>query len=843
MSDLRVIDGGNCAECPFARDGKPLRPVPGNGPADPKFIVLSDGPGKWETNKCLPMVGAAGKIMRKATKSLGVDADDLWLDHMYMCRAKPGASPKMKLLAAECCAPRREKQLDRFQDKPILAMGSLAAQVFLHDAKVKISKVTGTWINDGGNDIIFTIHPAAFMSSNKSSGARAPDLQFWGFLFDMAKVAELADGNEEIFFKSTIHVVESQMEASYIMDRFARMIRRSETKMFALDLETKGSAGHDALEQAFAKITTLGLATASIGFSFPWRFVGGKERQTLKRLLGDPKLTCVFHNRVYDQPVLEWRGFPVKNKIDCTMLMHHAAFPGLSHNLQRVTSQFFVVEPWKTDFRGSRQTERELLEYNAKDTLATMQIYPKIRERMGDADTFGDPAHIYRMDNKMAAIASQMQQRGIPISLEINAELAADELPKIEKQREQMSNFWENPEYQEEFLERLAMAQAKRPRKADPKDYLERVDIRRAELNKDIGKGKFKIKTGSTEHVAAYLMTQGVRLTSTTPGGVISTNKEILEQFTQHDCIVDLLSFRKADKAYGTFIQKIPERVRWDAKSETWRLHVSWSVNKITGRWGSSNPMNAQNWPIPLRRQVEASPGHIIIGADFAQVDARAIALMSQDPFLLDIFERGADLHAVCATRVFPEFADMDPKSEKRAKLRQLIKGVEYGAFYGGTAPTLFATVRKQGFDVTMEQVGKMLEMLSNEMARVRVWQNDLQAMAMRKGYIEDGILGRRRYFPLGNIDMNVVYNFPAQSTASAVMDMGLECLMEELDTTKAFPIVQVHDAIYVESLESFADECSQTVEQSLEQVVTKDGVTVRFPAKAKRSTIWTEVS
>jgi DNA polymerase-1 len=280
------------------------------------------------------------------------------------------------------------------------------------------------------------------------------------------------------------------------------------------------------------------------------------------------------------------------------------------------------------------------------------------------------------------------------------------------------------------------------------------------------------------------------------------------------------------------------------------RIHPRWNVHRITGRWSAEDPQS-QNWPKAdkkkgrpnLRSQVVAPEGRMIVGFDFAQLEARIIALLSGDPFLCDIFHTGKDIHSEFARIVFPDFDDQP--YDRRKILRDTVKRPEYGAFYGGQVETLWNNIKKDYPDVQLADIARMVSLMTARMPGVTMWhQQLLRDVAQPPHEIRSAIYGRRRCFPLGNADINDVYNFPVQSTGADIMAAGLLALMPKLrrNYRRAEPIIQIHDAIVFECDEDESDRLQADVKECFEQTHTHNGVTIHFPVDPAAGKSWADV-
>ncbi|KKL23324.1 hypothetical protein LCGC14_2426510, partial [marine sediment metagenome] len=287
-----------------------------------------------------------------------------------------------------------------------------------------------------------------------------------------------------------------------------------------------------------------------------------------------------------------------------------------------------------------------MLTYN--DALVTARL-DKTLDGCLDATNAWAP---YRMDNAVAPIAMRMEQVGVPILLVRNRELDEHFREIITRTRNEITGPTREPEFRRKFVDQLAIIMARKPRKDDPRDFLTRHAIRFDELHNGIrkktkpdeflkDKGPTQFDVGNDNHIAPYLMALGYRLTQVTKTGKPTSKKDVLETLTHIAEVRTILEFREARKLHSTFVVGLP--IEPTKVAGFGRLHSSWDVHKITGRWGSSP--NVQNWPKQnmkgrpnLRSQVVAPPGKTLVGADYAQLEARIIGMMSGDPFLVETF-------------------------------------------------------------------------------------------------------------------------------------------------------------------------------------------------------------
>lgn len=745
----------------------------------------------------------------------------------------------------------------------------------------------------GIRQVIPGIHPAALLRGGGASigGTHTPDLAFINLISDAAKVKALANGkdirlrlNLETEFIDSAKA--SELVRSILFDAYA-------TGKVACDLETyvDDPERFSPLQAYQAKIRALGLATKDRSISVLWQLLDPIAIEMLRLALASPRITFIYHNALYDRTVLEANGFHCSPEEECTLLAHHAAFPGCAHNLQQVTAQFFAITPWKSEWRNAEETPEGLTIYNAKDTGSTEKLLAPLTIWIKRTKT----ERIYELDKKMGHISTQMHLDGVPMSREENQRLLNMYRLSVAEARRAVERVTEDPATKEQIWHHLAYEQAKKKRKADPDEFPERYEARMEELRLLDKKGKWRWGISKSRHIGAYLRAKGVMLVHQTAGGETSTKKEILEGLGHIPEVRDILTYREGDKLLSTFIW--PHFDRLDAAGnilsygfadEHDRCHPTWLIHKITGRWASVDPVYS-NWPKQklkkidtervvcdrckviasveskgcgcgriivvkgkkgapdklftvlrpnLRRQVVARPGRRLVGFDFAQLEARIIAIVSGDPFLLEVFRQGRDLHYECAAIIFGKLFERSDETI-RYQLRENAKNFEYGAFYLGSPETLWRTLLQQGYKIELKDVIHAVGSLLSKMPGIVQWQRRCIYQGSHPPNQITSHLGRRRTFPMGQCDPNEAVNFGVQSFGADLMNLGMDRMTDRLVRYKeAYPILQLHDAAVFEIWDDDIDAIKKDIKDSFETEI--DGVL--FPVEVRDAQSWADL-
>lgn len=867
------LDGADCANCPFAVDGKPDRPVFGIGPEKPDMVFVGEAPSPNEQRVGVPMTGAGGELINRALGETGIDRGRIWVTNAILCLPTKKADDKKKRAAAAACHARLERELMDIPDRPLLALGGTAAHTLLSDiTSLPITEIAGAhfWHDvdgSGTRSIIPTVHPTAILRSShdgdtgtEKTGSHVADLAFWSLKFDILKVKNLAAGrdihlrmrlDEEIF----VELNDPTRARELVWDR---LCAARETKRLAIDYETyvDDPLRNSALQAFVARIRLLGLASDGIACSVKWDLLDPVMIEEYAAVLADETITKEYHNATYDTAVSQnqWYGFTHRGPIEDTMLGQHAAWPGAKKKLQHVACQYRAVEPWKSEFRDAGDSLTDEAIYNAKDVLAThATVAPThfwVKKKAVEK--------VYEADRVKAHFAAQMHLRGYFVDPDVNAEIKR-RLDEVIVE----TNAWMQTrcgEIWDRFLSKLAAERAKSQRKTDPDGYGERIRVREAELARDIEKGKFEFKPSNDWHAASFLKAAGVMLWQTTDGGRTATGAAVLEKHSQHPEVEELLRLRSNEQLRETFVVRMFEWTQDSQKKwrpphvqDDGRVHPIWKPTQISGRFGSDSPASS-NWSegdeahenprkrLPnVRRQLVAPPGRAIVAFDKEQLEARLIAVQSGDEFLCRIFAEGKDIHHEFGVIVFPAMATLAKDSNDYTNKRNLTKRFEYGAIYNGADATVHKAVSADEPALAnangLRMVSAAIRTMKAAIPGVFAWQQRLLRTTSLPPYtLRSHLLGRCRTFPLGNPPATDIANNPNQFAGADIMDIGLMNLLPRLEKYRdVWPILHQHDAIYYECWEDDAPALAKDIDEAFYlEIEAINGQMIAFPNEVK---------
>jgi DNA polymerase-1 len=339
--------------------------------------------------------------------------------------------------------------------------------------------------------------------------------------------------------------------------------------------------------------------------------------------------------------------------------------------------------------------------------------------------------------------------------------------------------------------------------------------------------GEFNV--GSPKQLATVLFEKiGLKPLRKTKTGY-STDEDTLTQLAvEHELPAQILNYRTLSKLKSTYVDALPLLVNPD----TGRLHTSLNQTvAATGRLSSTDP-NLQNIPVKgdyglrIREAFVAPKGHVLLCADYSQIEPRILAHLSQDPRLLQIFEQSEDIHLATAVEIFKLSREQITREMRRAA-----KGVVFGIVYGISPFGLASNI-----GVSQAEAKKYIETYFERYPGVRALMERNIADAKTKGYTMT-MLGRRRPIPeLQSSDPTqrgfgerMAVNSPIQGSAADLIKVAMinvhRRLREELPRTKT--ILQVHDELIFETPEEELDLAKQLVKQEMEATGTKLGISV----------------
>lgn len=282
-----------------------------------------------------------------------------------------------------------------------------------------------------------------------------------------------------------------------------------------------------------------------------------------------------------------------------------------------------------------------------------------------------------------------------------------------------------------------------------------------------------------------------------------STSADILENLRPHHPIIGrILDYRQLTKLKSTYVDGLLKVV--DPRDGRLHTHFQQTVT-ATGRLSSTEP-NLQNIPVrtergrEMRRMfVARDAGHVLVDADYSQIELRVLAHISNDEAMIEAFRSGQDVHAMTAAKVYGV-----PLEEVTGEMRSSCKAVNFGIVYGISDFSL-----AQDIGVTKKEAAAFIQSYLETYPGVARYMDEIKASAKEKGYVET-LFGRRRYLPelkskqfnLRSFGERVAMNTPIQGTAADIIKVAMVRVYDRLraEGLESRLILQVHDELILEA-------------------------------------------
>lgn len=497
----------------------------------------------------------------------------------------------------------------------------------------------------------------------------------------------------------------------------------------------------------------------------------------------DEKRVWVGQNIKYDMLILKWYDIELKGNIFDTMLAHYVIEPDGKSNMDALSAKYLGYEPVSiTELIGKkgkgqgtmRDVELDKIkEYAAEDADITLQLknafLPQLTARAVDKV-------FYEVENPLVKVLTDMEFEGIRIDEQF--------LKDYSKQLEVEAKTSEESVYEQAGV---------RFNLASPKQLGE-VLFEKLKLDP---KAK-KTKTGQ-----------------------YATGEDVLAKLAGNNKICDdILTFRELTKLKNTYIDALPQLIN----KKTGRVHTSYAqAVAVTGRLSSTNP-NLQNIPVRTERGREIrkafiprDENHVLISADYSQIELRIVAAISGDVNMCEAFKTGKDIHTATAAKVFNV-----EETEVTKEMRYKAKSVNFGIIYGQGA---FGLAENLG--IPRSEAKEIIDNYKKQFPNIQKYMDDTINFAKETGYVET-LMGRKRWLKdinsanftvRGFAERNAI-NSPIQGSAADMIKLAMIKIHKEFKrlNLKSKMLLQVHDELVfdahkdeVEQIKPLILECMQS--------------------------------
>jgi len=496
----------------------------------------------------------------------------------------------------------------------------------------------------------------------------------------------------------------------------------------------------------------------------PEREKAEMQLQLFKDLFENNAITWVGQNIKYDLLILKRHGIEVKGNIFDTMLAHYLIEPEGRRSMDLLSVKYLSYQPVSIEEmigkKGKNQGNmrdvalEKITAYAAEDADITLQLKdvfaPMVKEKEVE-NIFND------IENPLVKVLTQMEFEGI----KIDTPFLNDYSVELEKQAR-------------ESEERVYEQAGARFNLASPKQL--------GEILFDHLKLDPKAKKTKT--------------------GQYATGEEVLQKMAhEHKIVDDILAFRELTKLKSTYVDSLPQLVN----PNTGRVHTSYNqAVAVTGRLSSNNP-NLQNIPIrtALGREIRKAfvacdTDHVLMSADYSQIELRIVAAMSGDEAMCEAFRQHKDIHTATAAKVF-DVAEEEVTKEMRYKA----KSVNFGLIYGQSAFGL-----SQNIGVSRTEAKQLIDNYFTQYASIKSYMDMQVNFAKEHGYVET-ILGRKRWLRdinsgnaivRGFAERNAI-NMPIQGSAADMIKLAMIHIHNRMKAEKlqSKMLLQVHDELVFE--------------------------------------------
>lgn len=762
---LAVLSSRGCDGCTLRQDWPHLDTPQMNpsGVDDPIVYVLGEAPGEEEDYQGHQFVGKAGRLLRPAMGDWLLDRARF--NNVINCHPPRNRDPS--LLEIACCRGYIEEDIVKTRPEVVIATGNVPLKWFLEDTGIQDTRVSvwrGTYFpyRIGNHSFwVYTVyHPSWVLRNPGRRGSSVPfnDPNRHIFELDLSRLTEaLKEGalppvptipdKAEALRGIDTSKARSEGEVSLILNWLDDL---AEEDYVGIDLETQGLRPYNKENV----IHTIALATSEGGIAFPLNHPEGFKgyrsgfRKVYKRLreylYEGPR--HIAQNLKFEQ---EWLSVEFGKDLlraaswEDTMSMSYSMNNGTRHDLGTLTFRYFgfnvkAMSPKMNMTNLASEPLNRILPYNGMDAKWTSALFPRILEDLKSPFYKSvEPTYEYQVRSASALVLAQQEgmytdeNRRLEIKDDLEKELH-EVITAIEKDSSVIR--WEK-QYKRKFNPG-----------SDNKDVL---SLFQSVLQRPEGIDKRTDKYSVSESALSEMPEDRVPI-----AGLI-------------------LKYRRVTKIKGTYVDAVP-----GYRYEDGLMHTNYTNTFVsTGRLSSEDPNN-QNWPARkdkyVRSIVVPPEGYKLVAVDYGQIDARNIAMASQDEAYISELWDGLDTHMKwtkelleVAPQKLDEMAETYPEDSTDEKalvkwFRKEVKNVwTFPLFYGSTLDQAANHLK-----IPSRIIEPVFNNFWETYVGVKRWQEYIKKFYLEHGYVET-LNGRRRYGPMKE---NEVINSPIQGTTAEVV-------------------------------------------------------------------------
>lgn len=521
-----------------------------------------------------------------------------------------------------------------------------------------------------------------------------------------------------------------------------------------------------------------------------------KALALLKPLLEDTSVLKIGQNIKYDWLVMKQYDIVIRS-FDDTMLLSYVLDAGtFTHNMDDLSERWLGHKPiaYKDlTHKGKKITSfaqvnlKQATLYAAEDADITLRLWQVLKPQL----VARGMTKIYeRLDRPLVEVLARMEERGILIDRQI--------LLRLSEELTQTSLILEEEIYKQ----------------AD-----EKFNLASPKQLGDILFGKMGLPGGAK-----------------TKGGQWSTSAQILEELSAEGYLLPrkIIEWRQLAKLKSTYADALPSYIL----PKTGRVHTNYSLAiTSTGRLSSSEP-NLQNIPVrtaegrKIRTAFIAPKGHVLLSADYSQIELRILAHIADIKALKEAFAKGHDIHAITASQMFGVAIE-----EMHSDIRRRAKAINFGIIYGISA---FGLANQLG--ISRQEAARYIQLYFERFPGIKDYMEKTKSFARENGYVET-IFGRRIHYPeikakdvkIRSLNERAAINAPIQGSAADIIRRAMIQMEDALkeENLSAKMLLQVHDELIFEVPEEESEKTMVVVKDVMENA-TMPVLSLSVPLEVK---------
>ena len=620
-----------------------------------------------------------------------------------------------------------------------------------------------------------TLMERVFKNEKKTTPTpAAPQADLFGFF---------ADENTDEIKNSNLTRLEDLSYDYQLIDteeKRQELLQKILTKeIFSLDTETTGT------DPITAELVGMSFAYAeNQAFYVPVpaeREEAQKIVNLFKPVFENPKTLKVGQNIKYDMLVLSNYGVEIGGPMFDTMIAHYILQPELRHGMDYLAEIYLKYETIKIEeligAKGKNQKNMrdlppsDVYKYACEDADVTLKLKHVLEKEL---ETSNAKPLFEEIEMPLVPVLAYMERNGVRIDTDALKETS--------------------------------------------KHFTARMNQIEAEVHQLAGV-EFNIASPKQVGEVLFDRLKIVDKAKKTKTGQYVTSEEVLESLRgKHEIVGKILEHRGLKKLLGTYIDALPQLIN----PHTGRIHTSFNQTvTATGRLSSSNP-NLQNIPIrnedgkEIRKAFIPDDGCEFFSADYSQIELRIMAHLSGDPHMIEAFQKGQDIHAATAAKIYK--IDLSQVTrEQRSKAKTANFGIIYGISVFGLAERL---------NVDRKEAKELIDGYFQNYPHVKEYMDESIRSAREKGYIET-IFKRRRYLPdinshnavvRGYAERNAI-NAPIQGSAADIIKVAMIRIYRRFkeEGLQSKMILQVHDELNFSVVPSEREKIEQIVISEME--------------------------